>query len=373
MRLVHVTSSLVRASAGVREVVLGLAREQRLQGVDVAVLGLDHPDWAQERERDEWTGVPTQVARVRGPRALGYAPEMTAILQKMDPDVVHLHGLWMHPGRSVLQWHRATRRPYIVAPHGMLSKVALSYSPWKKRAVSAWFQDAVFERAARLHVTSESEQAEIRDYGLNAPACIVPNGVAEISRPKDLASQAGRTILSLGRIHKKKALDHLILAWHGLQAAFPDWSLQIVGPDEEGEAHRLSALVAHAGVQRVEMRGPVYGSEKQRLMASAGIFALPTLSENFAITVAESLMLEVPVVSSHGAPWSGLNVERCGLWVPIGVQHMAKALSQLMSLTDTERLEMGARGRSWMLRDFSWNAVSRQMNNCYASLKFVSS
>jgi len=362
VRLVHVASSLVRKSAGVREVVLGLARQQVEQGVNVSVLGLDHPDWANEA--GEWAGIQTQVVPVKGPRALGYAPSMVSALLSLNPDIVHLHGLWMHPGRSVLQWHRVTDRPYVVSPHGMLSKVALSYGYWKKHAVSWWFQDAVFRHASAIHATSIAEQEEVRSYGLKGSVCIVPNGISN-TEIIQVRSCSRRTVLSLGRIHKKKALDQLILAWQTLEPSFPDWSLLIVGPEEHGEARVLSRMIEEAGLKRAEIRGPVYGSEKVSLMASAGIFALPTRSENFALTVAESLMLRVPVVSSHGAPWEGLETERCGLWVPFGADAMADALRRLMSLSDDERLAMGERGRAWMQRDFSWAAVCSKLQKCY--------
>lgn len=364
MRVVHVTSGLVRKAAGVREVVLGLARAQHAMGMDVTVLGLDHPDWLSEGQ--DWDGIPTRVVPVVGPRRFGYAPKMVGVLCEMAPDVVHLHGLWMHPARSVLQWHRATKRPYVVSSHGMLSDVALSYGRPKKAVVSWWFQDAVFRNAAMLHATSDGEAKEMRAYGLRAPNAVIQNGIAAIARPDGITG-SGRTILSLGRIHGKKALDHLILAWQDLQHDFPDWSVLIVGPDEGGEAGRLKALIAETSVERVTIRGPVYGAEKVMLMAGAGLFALPTLSENFAISVAESLMLEVPVVSSHGAPWSGLETEHCGFWVPIGPNHMADGLRRLLSLHDIERRNMGARGRAWMLRDFSWPSVAERLNSCYST------
>ncbi|QFT62743.1 glycosyltransferase [Roseivivax sp. THAF30] len=362
MRIVHVASDLVRRAAGVREVVLGLAQAQSAIGMDVAVLGLNHPDWPAERE--VWNGISTRVVPVFGPRRLGYAPSMTAALNEMAPDIIHLHGLWMYPGCSVLQWHRATGFPYVISPHGMLSDIALSYSVLKKRFVSLWFQDAVLHQAAALHATSEAEAEEIYAYGLRAPVCVVPNGIAEVSRPTGVGAE-GRTILSLGRIHRKKALDHLIMAWQTLEPNFPEWSVLIAGPDEGGEVSRLQSLIEETGVQRVTIHGPVYGAEKNRLMATAGLFALPTHSENFAITVAESLMLEVPVVSSQGAPWSGLEKENCGRWVPIGAPYMSAALREMMSLTDAERRDMGARGRAWMLRDFSWPSVAEQLQHCY--------
>lgn len=363
MRIVHVTSGLVRKAAGVREVVLGLTRAQRAFGLDVAVIGPEHPEWSSDRY--DWDGIPTCVVPVLGPQRLVYAPRMVTHLDDMAPDVVHLHGLWTYPGSSVLQWHRRSGRPYVISPHGMLSDVALTYSRFRKKAVSLWFQDAVFSNAAALQATSYGEAGEIRAYGLRNPIYVIPNGIAEIAR-QTVPLAPSRTILSLGRIHRKKALDHLILAWQRLECDFPDWSVQIVGPDEGGEVARLRALIDETGVQRVSISGPVYGAEKVDLMASAGVFALPTHSENFAITVAESLMLEVPVVASHGAPWEGLEAEGCGLWVPIGPTYMADGLRQMMMLTDEERRAMGSRGRAWMARDFGWDGIAARMADVYA-------
>lgn len=79
------------------------------------------------------------------------------------------------------------------------------------------------------------------------------------------------------------------------------------------------------------------------------------------------MILEVPVVSSQGAPWSGLESEDCGRWVAIGAPYMSDALRQMMLLTDAERREMGARGRAWMLRDFSWPSVVGRLQTCYTT------
>ena len=358
MRVLHVSSDFVRKAAGIREAVIGLAKAQADLGAEIHVLGLAHPDWPQEQA--DWAGIDTRVVPVLGPRRFGYAPGMEKAIHALRPDLVHLHGLWMHPGRSVLKWDIATGQPYLVSPHGMLSNIALSYGRLKKKAVSWWFQDDVFRHAAGFHATSAGEQAEIARYGLACRACVVPNGIAEPGLPVRPAARP-RTILSLGRIHRVKGLAHLILAWKLLEDDFPEWSVLIAGPDEGGEVARLSALIGETGVRRLAITGPVLGAEKMSLMAGAGMFVLPSLSENFAMTVAESLILGVPVISSQGAPWSGLETEACGHWVPIGAQPLADALRRMMDRSDEERSAMGERGRQWMLRDFGWASVAGRM------------
>ncbi|MEP4558926.1 glycosyltransferase [Cobetia amphilecti] len=366
MKIVHVTSSLVKKSAGVGEVVKALSHQQTDLGFDVTVLGLDHPDW--ELEKEEWSGVKTILVPVFGPRKLGYAAHMEQVLEELQPDIVHLHGLWMHPGRSVLKWHRKTNRPFILSPHGMLSKVALSYSKIKKYLISALFQNEVMANASAFHATSNAEIIEIKDYGIKSKIYEISNGIHEQIPLNGDYSKTDKTIISLGRVHRKKALDQLILAWKKIEQEFPEWSVRIIGPSEGGEDTRLLSLIKDIDVSRVTVEGPVYGTDKIKIMSDASIFALPTYSENFALTVAESLMLEVPVISSHGAPWEGLELEKCGLWVPVGSDSMAEALKKLMLLNDSDRHEMGIRGRNWMIRDFSWSTIAEKFIVSYKDI-----
>lgn len=366
MKIIHVTAGLVRSGAGVREIIIELARAQRDHGADVEVIGLDHPQW--QVQKVDWAGIPVSALPVAGPRGLGYAPAMAETLVRRSPDIVHLHGLWLHPGRSVLQWSRQTGNPFVLSPHGMLSPVALSYSRLKKKIASRWFQNSVFARAAALQVTSEQEQIDARAFGLQQSIFVIPNGVRMMNPIPSESPRQGRTILSLGRVHSIKGLDQLIQAWGGLEAEFPDWRLKIVGPDEGGEKERLRLLAAKLGLSRVDFFGPVYGDEKMRVLAEADIFALPSRSENFALTVSESLMLAVPVVASKGSPWAGLDTEACGRWVDFGALSMAGALRELMLLDEAQRKEMGERGRCWMMREFTWPLIARKSLRCYQEI-----
>ena len=83
------------------------------------------------------------------------------------------------------------------------------------------------------------------------------------------------------------------------------------------------------------------------------------------MTVAESLACGTPVIASRGTPWQGLEREKCGCWVPIGVEPLAVALEELMSMNDEERAAMGTRGREWIRRDFSWKGIGAKMKAAY--------
>ena len=113
-----------------------------------------------------------------GPRAFGYAPELSRALDAARLDLVHTHGLWMYPSVAAA-WRWATRwkRPLVVSPHGMLEPWAVRNSAWKKRIAGWLFENRHLRRAACLHALNDAEYEAIRAYGLTNPVAVIPNGV----------------------------------------------------------------------------------------------------------------------------------------------------------------------------------------------------
>src|SRR5262249_10933006 len=147
-----------------------------------------------------------------------------------------------------------------------------------------------------------------------------------------------------GRIHPKKGLDHLIRAWAKVETGYDHWRLRIVGPAELGHDAELRTLAENLKLSRVSIEPAIYGDRKYAAFREADIFVLPTLNENFAMTVAEALAAGTPVISTKGAPWAGLEVNRCGWWIDHGIEPLAAALNDAMTLPREELRAMGARG-----------------------------
>lgn len=363
-RIAHVTSGLDRHAAGVGVVVSALSAEQQSKGHEVRVFGLESSAWLGG-DKDCWRGAPADAFRVLGgSRSFGYAPGLARALARFDPEIVHLHGLWMYPALAVWRWHRRTGKPYVYSAHGMLSPVALGFSAWKKRIARHLFQDAALVRAAIVHATTETEAEEIRLFGLKNHIAVVPLGIHVTPVPV-VPPEPFRRVLSLGRFHPQKGLDRLIEAWSRLEVQFPGWALDLVGPGEGGYMAELQKLAESLNLQRVTIRAPLHGAERDACMAAAELFVLPTRGENFALTVPESLMMETPVIATHGAPWPGLVREGCGWWIEHGVEPLVDALEEAMRLSDEQRLILGQRGRAWMLRDYAWEAVADKMLDVY--------
>ena len=174
-----------------------------------------------------------------------------------------------------------------------------------------------------------------------------------------------RVVLSLGRVHPKKGLARLVRAWSKVEASCPGWRLRIAGPPEAGHDDELRALATALGLTRVFVEGPIYGEAKTIAYRDADVFVLPTLNENFGLTVAEALAAGTPAISTKGAPWSGLDGEGCGWWIDHGVEPLAAALAHAMALPRGALKAMGDKGREWMKLRFSWDRVADDMLDVY--------
>lgn len=223
--------------------------------------------------------------------------------------------------------------------------------------------------AALLHATSVAEYQDIRALNLEAPVCVIPNGIdipADLQPGLESARNVeGHTLLYLGRIHPTKGLDRLLHAWRELERRHPDWRLVVAGRGDPNYENEICKLAGSLELRRVEFVGPLYGVEKSMAYFSADLFVLPSHSENFGMVVAEALAHACPVVVGQGAPWEAVTKEGCGWWVSNEIEPLYDALNSAMSLPVGDRQEMGLRGRRWMERDFGWQAVGKQMNAAY--------
>lgn len=364
--LIHVVPSITEEASGPSYSVTRLCSALDAQGQDVKLAVLELGRSSEE---------PLFLHKFRNegiPRRLGRSIQMLRWLQECafsgDVKVIHNHSLWMMPNVYPGWVARRFDIPLVMSPRGTLAERAfLSGSPLKP---VFWhlFQKSVLSKATCFHATAISEYEDIRRLGFRQPVAVIPNGV-DVPESGEKTSGGRRTLLFLGRINEIKGLDMLLPAWKSLQAQYPEWDLKIAGPDHMGYSDRMKKLAGQLGLKRVDFSGPVYGAAKWRQYLEADLFVLPTYSENFGMSVAESLAAGTPAVVTKGAPWEGLQTFRAGHWIDFGVDPLVASLERLMAFTPEDLAAMGERGREWMLNDFSWERIGRQMQDTYSWLQ----
>jgi glycosyltransferase involved in cell wall biosynthesis len=363
MRVIHVVPAVAVEASGPSYSVVRLSESLIEAGTDVRLAALD---WAPaSQSRPFLQTFPLGL----GPKRLGISPTMRRWLHREvaqgRADIIHNHGLWMMPNVYTGRACRGDSRCHlVVSPRGTLSRWALARHALQKEIFWQCFQKAALREAACFHATSEAESEDIRARGFKKPICILPNGI-DVRPLKAEPAGNRRQLLFLGRIHPVKGVHVLLHSWQAVQDRFDDWELHIAGPDNQGHLAKMQDLAARLRLKRVVFRGPLYGDEKQQAYRTAELYVLPTLSENFGITVAEALAVGTPAIVTSAAPWHGLNAADAGWSIDLGVEPLVACLEEALATPRAKLAQMGTAGRDWMIRDYSWQRTGEQLSATY--------
>ena len=226
-------------------------------------------------------------------------------------DGVMVNGLWQYIGLAAWLALRG-RKPYMVFSHGMLDPYFKREFPLKHlKKWGYWLAGEywVLRGAYRVLFTTQEEsrlaqqsfwlhrwQGYVISFGANRPP-----GDAERLREVFLTAypemRGRRSMLYLGRIHRKKGCDLLIRSFVRFASQDPELHLVMAGPDQQGWADGLKAIVAEAGLSdRVHWPGMLHGDVKWGAFCASEVFILPSHQENFGIAVAEALGCGRPVL-----------------------------------------------------------------------------
>ena len=294
-------------------------------------------------------------------RALGEEVSLSTSCTVADcrlSDVVFVHSMWTPPVLRACHAALLADTPFVRVPHGCLNPAALRHSAWKKTLVSP-LERHYMRKAACILVTTETEKAAVERWvsgerrieavGMGIDDLLTPD------LPPKRTDDGPKTFLFVGRFHPLKGLDMLL-------AALPAGTfLRAIAPDD-GQQARYERLARRLGVaDRVTFLGVKTGTEKTREMREADALVLPTHSENFGFAVAEALVVGTPAITTKGAPWEGLETHGCGWWTDVNAASLRVALADCASRARVELAEMGARGRAWMLTDFTWRACAERV------------
>jgi len=362
VKAIHVVPSISDESSGPSYSVVSLCRSLGECGLSTTLAtleGSNGPASSSFVKSFPLSGYPSRLGRSSEMRGW-----LNSAAQDGRVDIMHNHSLWMMPNVYSCRAVKGTDIPLLVSPRGTLSEWSMSNGSIVKRAFWPLIQRPALERVTCFHATAMSEYDDIRRMGFKQPVTIMPNGI-DIPDVRKPPRGNMRTLLFLGRIHPKKGLDNLLPAWKEVQQGFPDWQLRIVGPDNKGYLEEMKQLAVTLKLQRIEFTGPLTGKHKTQAYLDADLFVLPTYSENFGMTVAESLAAGTPAIVTSGAPWAGLDGHDAGWWIDIGKEPLAACLEQALSLSREKLDSMGLNGRHWMKQEFSWGSIADKMRSTY--------
>ena len=365
MHVVHLLDSSSRLAGGIAEAVKGLAKAQAAAGAKVSVLA--GTDVQSEADRAGWAPLAVDNVASAGLRDGIMGAALQARLDQLQPDLVHLHGLWGPAARALAGWRGQV--PFVVSPHGMLDAWALARSAAKKRISAALWEGGLLRRAAFVHALATAEEQAVRAYGVTGRVEVVPNGVVCPAEIGPLPTAAPRIMLFMARIHPKKGLAELITAWAMLPPALrQEWHLRIAGWDEIGILDELRQQAAAAGLgDGISFPGGLHGADKDAALRGASAFILPSHSEGLPMAVLEAWAYGLPVFMTQACNLPEGFAAGAAVEVSTDPAQMAGVLAR--TLADDDALAAaGAAGRRLALDHFAWDAIAARMLGHYHSV-----
>lgn len=230
---------------------------------------------------------------------------------------------------------------------------------------------ATLRHALHVVVISDSVKRELESaYGL-APDRVttvypavdharfrpdVPEAARRAARKK--YGLEGRYVFSLGTLEPRKNFTRLVEAFGLLDPAVRSGLVLAIGGGPGWKSADVPAAIARLGLgSSVKLLGYVDDEDRGPLLASASLFALPSLYEGFGLPVLEAMACGTPVVTSARGALAELAGDAAAYVDPLRPESIAAGLDSLLrDATERARLSSSGLRRS---RDFDWGTSAR--------------
>jgi poly(glycerol-phosphate) alpha-glucosyltransferase len=305
------------------------------------------------------------VVKPVGPATIGYAPGLAKALLAARLDLLHLHGIWQYPSAAASRWAKATGRPYLVSPHGMLEPYITARGRLKKAIARIAYERASWRRASFQALTAD-EAADIRAATGRGDSFVIPNAV-------DVAVggfERAPVLAYIGRIHPKKNLAGLVEGWRRARNVLTPLGarLRIAGWGEDAHVADLRGWIAAAGGDDIEFIGPAFGAEKAALLGSARFLALPSFSEGLPMAVLEAWSAGTPTLMSRECHLPEGVAAGAAFDCGTDPETIAAAIRAAAALDEGEWQAMSGAASLLAREAFSPEAVARRWQQAYSAL-----
>lgn len=349
-----------------------LANEFVKRGHEVTILTTDFeldPDYIKFMEK---TGVNVIIIKYLLNFGLFiYSPSIKGWLEKNIKyyNVVHLHTFRSYQNVIVQKIASKYKVHYIVQAHGSVlpffQKIFL-----KKLFDYKWGYNILNNSTKVVACTNEESKQYMKMNVKKNQIAVIPNAIdftqfGKISkgvfRKKYSIDQSEKIILYLGRINKIKGIDLLIDSFRKLNIDTNQFKLVLIGPDD-GFLNDIKTQIEAIG-ENIIYLGPLYGNEKYEAYADADVYVLPSVYDNFPITVLESLASATPVIVTNRCGIVDL-VKKVGIVADYDPISLSEAIINILS-DEKLRFTLGEKSRNFIKKNFTFEIIGKQFEDLY--------
>jgi glycosyltransferase involved in cell wall biosynthesis len=266
------------------------------------------------------------------------------IFQKID--IVHIH---VSERGSILRKSIIAliafvfRKPVLIHAHG--AEFHLNYPQLPELAKQLVAK--IFRQSNGLIVLSNSwKEYYVLNLGLNPQQVFVLSNPTEISQHLNKNKDNNKvTLLFCGRVGERKGTFDLIRAFANLPTEQKNRAELIIAGD--GDVEQGQKLIETLNISEyVTFLGWVNSDQRDKLLAKADVFLLPSYNEGLPMAILEAMSWELPVITTPvgGIPELIISNENGLLVEPGDVENLSAAMQSLIS-NEELRLKLGKSAR----------------------------
>lgn len=216
---------------------------------------------------------------------------LAGLLARFEPDVVHMHSVFIpqHYQLARMLWARGI--PFIVTPHGQLSSQSLQRGHLKKWLYARFIEKPRFYMAAAITALTTGEAADIKAFvpGFKGTVQVIPNPAPPM-KGAVWQGVGSKTLVYLGRFDvMQKGLDYLI----ALAGELPEYEFRLYGT-EDTKTHTWLKRLKETGSANVHFEAPVFGERKLKVFSQAQAYVQLSRWEGFGMSVLEAMSVGTP-------------------------------------------------------------------------------
>lgn len=286
------------------------------------------------------------------------------------PDIVVFHELYRFEYISIYRGLLQRGIPYIIIPHGCLSKKAQQKKRIKKTAANILFFNRFLKNARSIQYLSDNEK-DLSAFK-KLPSFVMGNGV---SIPNERKSSFGRSRIKfvyIGRLEVHiKGLDLLLSAIKNSEIFFRQHgaTFEIYGPDYAGSHEVLSRMISELNIEDlVQLHKEKTGTEKQEILLSATGFIQTSRTEGLPLGPLEALSYGVPCIVTRGVGLGGfIESYSAGYQSENTVKGISEAIELFIQNMDALE-EMSQSAIRLVAENFDMDVITKKTLDVYSNM-----
>ncbi|HEY8389693.1 MAG TPA: glycosyltransferase [Clostridia bacterium] len=279
------------------------------------------------------------------------------------PDLVIFHGIYYIKYIKIARYLNNNNIPYIVFPHGSLSKIAIKsdfFKFIKKAAAHILIFNSFIKKAKAIQFLSQGEKAI--SY-FSQKGIIIPNGIEtpqEYNRSQKEKDEINITFI--GRKTKKiKGIDLLLKAVNKVKFELikNNVKINIYGPNRGNTDNYINKFIKKNKLENLVFNHEaVFGESKNKVLENTDIFIHTSRTEGLPTAVIEAMSYGVPVLVTRGTGiYDDVKKYQCGWAAETNINSIAESLLAVAAEKSNFCI-YGINARNYVYEQLSWDKVA---------------